>query len=69
MGELITVVTAQRRYLFTAPEFQATPVGADVTHAWDFGLVTAELTSIGLLVGIYVSDAIRGVVTNLSEWK
>jgi hypothetical protein len=67
--DLETEITGRGCLTFELSQFMATDVGAHVTRLWrEHQLVFADLNSVGLLVGIYVSDALHGTVSDLSAW-
>jgi hypothetical protein len=66
---LMDYVSSRGRLQFKVEDFEANEVGAYISHLWRYGLVNADLTSVGLLVGIYVSDILRKTTTDLSAWR
>lgn len=65
-----TEITGRGRLSFTLQEFEATTVGAHISDLWtNHRLVFVNLNSVGLLIGIFVSDVLHNTVTDLSQWK
>ncbi|SRR5258706_8771658 len=62
-------ITGGHRLTFELSQFIATAVGAHIARLWDdHRLVFADLNSVGLLVGIFVSDVLHNTVSDLSAW-
>lgn len=69
-SDLGTVVSGRGRLPFGLKDFEATEVGAHVSNLWTNRLlVFADLNSVGLLIGIYVSDILYNTVSDLSAWR
>jgi hypothetical protein len=49
-------------------EFLSPALGQHIQEMWDLGLESVELTSVGQLVGVYVSDLMTGENTSFSDW-
>jgi len=50
-------------------EILMSPIGKEMKALWDQGLKSVDLTSVGQLVGAYVSDLLTGGTTSFSDWS
>lgn len=48
--------------------FLVTPLGQKMQHTWDKHLCAVELTTVGQIIGVYVSDLLTGSTTDLTDW-
>ncbi len=48
--------------------FSETDVGKSITKLWESGLNRAYPTTVGILIGIYVSDMLHKTTTSLDGW-
>lgn len=63
-------INGHGRLPHTLQQFEATDIGAHVVQLWrNQSLWSANLNSVGLLIGIYVSDVLHDTVTDLSLWR
>lgn len=50
------------------PSFLESPLGHHIQELWEQGIQAVDLTSVGQLVGVYVSDLMTGETTSFSDW-
>ena len=58
------------QFKFDVAKFNESEIGKKIIDKWDQGIKSVTLTSVGQLVGVYVSDMVTGGNTDLTEdWK
>jgi hypothetical protein len=60
--------TKESGFIFDYAAFSATPVGDKIVQLWKTGLEKAIPTTIGQLIGVYVSDMLTGTTTSWDRW-
>jgi hypothetical protein len=57
--------------IFNHLAFTRTKIGEKILQLWegDLGLGGAYPTTVGILIGVYVSDMLLGIITPLDEWE
>ncbi|MBN2462477.1 MAG: hypothetical protein JXB43_02630 [Dehalococcoidia bacterium] len=60
--------TKEKGFIFDYEAFFATPVGNKIVQLWKTGLEKAIPTTIGQLIGVYVSDVLTGTTTLWDGW-
>jgi len=60
--------TKESGFIFDYEAFSATPVGDKIVQLWKTGLEKAIPTTIGQLIGVYVSDMLTGTTTSWDGW-
>lgn len=45
------------------------PLGQHIKNLWQQGLQAVDLSSVGQLIGVYVSDSLTGGNTSFTGWE
>jgi hypothetical protein len=62
--------TERSEYKFNLDKFKATDIGSEIYKLWkDNKLESATLTSVGTIIGTFVSDILTGTTTTFRGWE
>ena len=67
LGSVFSGKFKHEKFKFNMAKYDELEVSKQINETWDKGIKLAFLTSVGQLVGVYVSDMIAETNTNLSE--
>lgn len=68
--DLKKILTDKNQGEFDFDAFKEQPLGKSLTESWEkHHLKSTQLTSIGQMIGVMVSDQVTGAATNMSGWE
>lgn len=68
LNKILALYAQENGFRFDYAAFSATDVGSRTIELWNKGLQHALPTTVGQLIGIYVSDMLSGSTTSLEGW-
>lgn len=66
--DLVQVLTDKNKGTFDKAIIES-PLGAHLRALWERGLQAVDLSSVGQLIGVYVSDLLSGTNTSFTGWN
>ncbi|HDM77501.1 MAG TPA: hypothetical protein ENG51_13690 [Deltaproteobacteria bacterium] len=68
--DLKKILTDKNQGEFDYDVFKELPIGKNLIEIWEnYRLKSTQLTSVGQMIGVMVSDQITGSVTDMSSWE